>query len=85
MNKAILKQKVKKLGGHLERNVQTFRGKEAGVIPKFTWQRLVPIAIVLAGLGVLIASPRTRNSLAVKVAMLVGSQIMQGGGSDEQS
>ncbi len=85
MNKTILKQKVKRLGGHLEHNVQMFRGKESGVTPKFTWQRLVPIAVVLAGIGVLIASPKTRNSLAVKLAMLVGSQIMQGGDSDEQS
>ena len=85
MNKAILKQKVKRLGGHLEHNVQRFRGKEVGVTPKFSWQQLVPIAIVVAGIGVLIASPRTRNSLAVKLAMLVGSQIMQGGDSDEQT
>ena len=83
MNKTILKQKAKRLGSHLEHNVQMFRGKETGVAPKFTWQQLLPIAIVVAGIGVLIASPKTRNSLAVKIAMLVGSQFMQGGDSDE--
>lgn len=84
MNKAILKQKAKKLGYRLEHNVQTFRGKEAGIIPRFTWQQLVPIAVVLAGVGVLIASPKTRNSLVVKLAMLVSSQLMRGGDTDEQ-
>jgi hypothetical protein len=85
MNKAILRQKVKRLGGHLEHNVRVFGGTEAGVTPKITWRQLIPVAVVLAGIGILIASPRTRNSLAVKLAMLVGSQIIQGGDSDEQA
>jgi hypothetical protein len=84
MNKAILNQKITRLGNHLERNVQTFRGKEAGVVPKISWQQLVPVVVVLAGIGVLIASPRTRKSLVVKVAMLVSSQLLQGENSDEQ-
>lgn len=84
MNKAILRQKVKRLGGRLEHNVKVFRGKETGVVPQFNWRQLVPVAVVLAGIGVLIASPRTRNSLAVKLAMLVGSQLVQSGDSDEE-
>lgn len=86
MNKAILRQKVKRLGGHLEHNVRAFRGKEVTVAPKFNWHQLVPVAVVLAAIGVLIASPRTRNSLAVKLAMLVGSRLMQSGDdTDEQA
>ena len=83
MNKAILRQKVKNLSGHLQQNVHTFRGRQTGVTPKFSWQQLVPVVVVLAGIGILVASPKTRNSLAVKLAMLVGSQMMQGD-SDEQ-
>jgi hypothetical protein len=83
MNKDLLKRKVKSLSGHLQQNVQTFRGKQAGPVPKLNWKQLVPIVVVLAGIGILIASPKTRNSAAVKLAMLVSSQIMQGD-SDEQ-
>jgi hypothetical protein len=84
MNKAILNQKVKHLSGHLQQNAQAFRGKQPAVIPKFTWQQLVPVVVVLAGIGILIASPTTRNSLAVKLAMLVSSQLLQAD-SDEQT
>jgi hypothetical protein len=77
MNKAILKQKVNHLSRHLQQNAQAFRGKKPAVIPKFTWKQLVPVVVVLAGIGILIASPRTRNSLAVKFAMLVSSQLLQ--------
>jgi len=83
MNKAILRQRINNLSGHLQQNTQTFRGRQPNVIPKFTWQQLVPVVVVLAGIGILIASPRTRNSLAVKLAMLVSSHMLQGG-ADEQ-
>ena len=83
MNKAILRQKIKHLGGHLQDNAQTFIGRKQATVTKFSWQQLVPVVVVLAGIGILVASPRTRNSLAVKLAMLVSSQMMQGD-SDEQ-
>ena len=85
MSKAILKQKIRTLGNHLEHNVRAFTGKEAGVVPKVTWQQFVPVVVVLAGIGILIASPRTRKSLLVKTAMLVSSQLLQGGNTDEQT
>ena len=78
MNKTILNHKVQKLSGHLQQNVRTFRGKQAGHIPEFSWQQLVPVVIVLAGIGILIASPKTRNSMAIKLAMLVSSRLMRG-------
>ena len=83
MNKTILRQRVKNLSGHLQQNVHTFRGKQTGIVPKFTWKQLLPVVVVLAGIGILIASPKTRNSAAVKLAMLVSSQMMQGD-PDEQ-
>ncbi|MES2625072.1 MAG: hypothetical protein V4628_07330 [Pseudomonadota bacterium] len=80
MNKEILKQKVKNLSGHMYQDVQTFRGRQpVAVKPKFTWQQLVPVVVVLAGIGILIASPKTRNSMAVKFAMLLSSQFLQRG------
>ncbi len=86
MNKNILKEKVKNLSGHLNQNVQTFRGRRPVVVtPKFKWQQLVPVAVVLAGIGVLVASPKTRNSMAVKLAMLVSAQMMNGDQSDEKA
>ena len=84
MNNEILKEKVKNLSSHLQQNVRTFRGKEPTVTPKFQWQQLLPVVIVLAGVGILAISPKTRNSVAVKLAMLVGSLIMQGDADDEE-
>lgn len=85
MNKAILREKIKNLSGHLSRDVQTFRGRRPVVTPAFKWQQLIPVVVVLAGIGVLVASPKTRNSMAVKLAMLLSAQMMKGGESDEQT
>lgn len=68
--------RIGELSGHLQANVLTLRGKTLGTIPTLRASHLLPLAL-LAGLSAAVmAFPKVRNSLLIRLAMVASSRLV---------
>lgn len=70
-------QRIRALGAHLHRDVLMFNGKLRVETPRTSLKPLVPLLVLAAGVAVLGYSRRTRDSLLVKLAVLVLTRVLQ--------
>jgi hypothetical protein len=67
---------IDKLSGHLQASLAALRGKVLGPAPHFRPSLLIPVAAIVGAAVLLTMSPRARNNLLMKVAMLVSTQLL---------
>lgn len=68
--------RISELSGHLHANVLTLRGKTLGAIPTLRVSHLLPLALLAGMSAAVVAFPKVRNSLVIRLAMLASSRLV---------
>jgi hypothetical protein len=77
-------ERVRKLSGHLQRDMLQLSGKLRGKPPTFKMSLLIPIAVLVGAGAVLVFSSKARNSMLLKTAVLVSSRLLRKEVADEE-
>ena len=68
--------RISELSGHLQANVLTLRGKALGTIPTLRASHLLPLALLAGMSAAVVAFPKVRNSVVIRLAMVASSHLV---------
>lgn len=72
-----LENRISRLSNRLQENFQIYRGKLVTPAPHLRMQLLIPVAVLLVGTVVMATSRTARQSLLLKMAVLVSSRVLK--------
>jgi hypothetical protein len=71
------------LSRHLQKNMQTLRGRSAARPQHFSPALLIPVAVIAGAAVLLSISPKARKSLLLKMMMVVSTHLLQDKAADD--